>query len=402
MPFRTASGAWRGLGSAKFWFSILLLLPLVGFGVWSGAAERSASALGADASVTHRFDLWRAGLQMAFENPAGYGSGQSGSSFMQWYQALGRTEGYRTMVNSYLTFLVEQGWVHFAMAVFVALSFWFYTAPQADGKEIQTALRGAILAFLLAGFFSTTMEDWRLWVIPGGCAFVLAGLWLLARGWRGGLRPLCWALCATLALGCGLGVAGLLESRRDSVKRTFARTAGRCGVVSVAPNHRKTTKTIAFHSDEAVIGTMFGRRMRSMALECGAEIHLGDQPGVSPDLVVLAGDAVSSSSAMADVPLLLLAPAKMEEEKARAILGRKSRVLLLLPEIDEDGRSAFWRRFAEKSPREGLRCQTLSGVGTQVDWAWKQVIDGVCEDAGAKSLLGKVFIKKYVAYCGPT
>ena len=24
------------------------------------------------------------------------------------------------------------------------------------------------------------------------------------------------------------------------------------------------------------------------------------------------------------------------------------------------------------------------------------------KDAGAKSLLGKVFIKKYVAYCGPT
>ena len=69
----------------------------------------------------------------------------------------------------------------------------------------------------------------------------------------------------------------------------------------------------------------------------------------------------------------------MEEAQARAILDRKGRVLLLLPEIEEDGRSSFWRNLAGRNPRNGLVCRELGGVGTQVDWAWKQVVDCIRE-----------------------
>ena len=109
------------------------------------------------------------------------------------------------------------------------------------------------------------------------------------------------------------------------------------------------------------------------------KILLGNQSGTPADLVVLAGNAVNGASPREELPLLLLAPVKMKEDQARAILNRKGRVLLLLPEIDEDGRSEFWRDLAEKSPRAGLRCQNLAGVGTQVDWAWKQAIDAIRE-----------------------
>ncbi|MFZ4779742.1 MAG: O-antigen ligase family protein, partial [Terrimicrobiaceae bacterium] len=102
----------------KCWLSLFLIVLLICLAVWSGLASRSVEGLAEDASVTNRFDLWKAGVQMACENPAGFWSGQSGTEFMQWYQATDRTEGYRTMVNSYLTFLVEQGWRVFALSVF--------------------------------------------------------------------------------------------------------------------------------------------------------------------------------------------------------------------------------------------------------------------------------------------
>jgi len=42
-------------------------------------------------------------------------------------------------------------------------------------------------------------------------------------------------------------------------------------------------------------------------------------------------------------------------------------------------RLGFWRKLAEKSPRAGLVCNDLTGVGTQVDWAWQQVVDCISE-----------------------
>lgn len=100
-----------------------------GRGYYYRLGGRSAEAFGQDASVGNRIELWGSALQMAAENPRGFGTG-TGEQYMQWYQPLDRQQGYRTMVNSYLTFLV-------------------------------------------AGVFSTTMEEWRLWVIPAACTIVL-------------------------------------------------------------------------------------------------------------------------------------------------------------------------------------------------------------------------------------
>ena len=177
----------------------------------------------------------------------------------------------------------------------------------------------------------------------------------------------------------GVEVAGRLESRRDPLRRTFASVAGRRSVIGIAPNHGKVVKAIELRPDDAVLGPMFGKRMRSLALEDHVKVLLGNQSGKTADLVVLAGAAVNEALPSDERPLLLLAPVKIREDQARAILNRKGPVLLLLPEIDEDGRSGFWKDLAEKSPRAGLRCQNLTGAGTQIDWAWKQVIDAIRE-----------------------
>jgi hypothetical protein len=44
--------------------------------------------------------------------------------------------------------------------------------------------------------------------------------------------------------------------------------------------------------------------------------------------------------------------------------------LLLIPEIDEDGRSSWWKSH----PLPHTQMIPLEGVGTRIDWAWDSVI----------------------------
>ena len=63
-----------------------------------------------DRSVTNRVALWKGGLELMAISPLrGWGWGESGASFMHWTQPVGRAEGYKSMVNSYLTVGVEGG-----------------------------------------------------------------------------------------------------------------------------------------------------------------------------------------------------------------------------------------------------------------------------------------------------
>lgn len=51
---------------------------------------------------------------------------------------------------------------------------------------------------------------------------------------------------------------------------------------------------------------------------------------------------------------------------------------LLLPEIDEDGRSGYWRdRVEALEAKPQAVIVTLTGVGTRVEWAWNQVVEAV-------------------------
>lgn len=62
-----------------------------------------------DGSILNRLILWQGGLQMLADNPSGVGTGYSGLIFTGFYQPYGANLAFRTMVNSFLTFAVEQG-----------------------------------------------------------------------------------------------------------------------------------------------------------------------------------------------------------------------------------------------------------------------------------------------------
>jgi hypothetical protein len=361
---------------AEVWLSVLLGAVLAVGTMWNGLGDRSTEALGKDASVANRMELWNGALQMAAENVHGFGTGKSGEQYMQWYQPLERQEGYRTMVNSYLTFLVEQGWLWSAAILLGFVLFWVWTKPR-SGEPVTVALRGSIAAFLVAGIFSTTMEDWRLWVIPAACAVILV---TLAAGKRKRIEKTHLLATGGIVLaGCAaLLTVGALKSGKDPLRRGFGGDGKNRSVTTLAPATPKA-RSVGCIVDETVMGDQYPKLLREMALGAEVEILLGDRVK-DADRILCTGKSVHSQQSYPSKPLLLLAPEKILDSQLTALVARGGVARIMLPEIDEDGRVGFWDEVTEGALAANFQKTALSGVGNRVDWAWAQVIELVKAD----------------------
>ncbi len=355
----------------RMWFSGLLLCVLIGGTLWNGLGARSISALDNDRSVGNRFELWGSALQMAAENPRGFGSGKSGAQYMQWYQPLDRDERYRTMVNSYLTFLVEQGWL-FSLGILAAfILFWNWTRAE-EGQAFVMALRASLLAFLCAAVFSTTMEEIRLWILPVSVAFLLIIVSLRKR--RNLERRSLFGAASLAILGCvTLYMIGMVKSRSDSLLREFGRIGGHQTVISVEPLNA-VGRTLGCVLDERIVGDQYARLLREMAMKAKVRILLGDN-AKSADHILAMGQGVSHLSNSSASSLWLLVPEVMGTDDAAALTKRAKTVVIILPEIDEDGRVGFWEEISNGSLKEHFKVHTLSAVGNRVDWAWFEIIE---------------------------
>jgi hypothetical protein len=348
--------------------------------IWVGLGSRSLEPVTiGDASVGHRIILWRSALQMAAENPFGFGTGKSGQSYMQWYQTIDPTSGYRTMVNSYLTFLVEQGWLWFAV-VFLGTSLtWFWCVPgkpESVAAVLVAGLRASILAFMISGIFSTIMEEPILWIIPACCGFIL----------------ICWSLCTRVsfywpeaALATALPLVlisfmylyGLAQSEDDSLSRKFAngsdgRTVTELSLKQSSPE-RKTWVVVA---DAKVLGPYYGKLLRQLVVETGVKLELKSSADLRGpiDRLLLTGNAVKAPAIDSTLLTVLLSPSVISVADAQAWSTSSPRLILLIPSIDEDRRVRFWRDYMATSKPAHMTQTDLGGVGLRVDWAWEDVI----------------------------
>ncbi len=363
------------------------------------AAERSVAWVGQhEGSVDNRLALWQGGLRMIAENPWGVGAGSSGRAYMQWYEPLDLTAGYRTMVNSFLTYLVERGLAVFGLTILAAAILWTLTGP---GKKRETmpivagALRGSIVAFAVAGYFSTTMENPWLWIPPGVSLFVL--LTLRVRRARIAakmpLRPGASArpsllmvhppafILYPLAFILSLYVAGLLLDRNQPL--TIHLSADPDAPVEVTVRGEPGARELTVYPDSAVLGPDYGKLLRKLALDTHTSIRLINGTGVvAGGPAMLVGAAASRIHVEKGSVLILVAPGRMDEDGARQLLRDAKRVILLLPSYDEDGRVAFWQDSAAALASSRLHQRILEGVGVEVDWAW----DCVIQECSAQTL----------------
>lgn len=354
--------------------------------IFTQAAQRSVGWIGNhEGSVENRLVLWKGGLEMLAANPNGVGRGKSGELYMQWFQPSDMAARYRTLVNSYLTFAVEQGiWV-FGASLFLAVAIW-NIGGEVEGvgfsRDAVIGLQAVLLAFAVAGFFSTTMEEMKLWAAPILCAGVLVVLGLTVRKGAGLVVVLTRAAMMSLAL-CGiLYAAGWLLWRHEPLRITLHRHGEEWSAV-VEPSSRNPqgdSRRWRVIVDRDVMGEDYGKLVRRLALATGARITAGDSVGQVQlgEIILIAGEGVKRMSGVAGKNLVLLAPARMEEEEAAKILREAGAVKLLLPGFDEDGRVAFWKDAVANAHRSaGVETTLFDGVGTQVESAWDTVI-GKC------------------------
>jgi hypothetical protein len=221
-----------------------------------------------DRSITNRLEIWKRAPRMMVDAPYGWGLGQSGNAFMSWYQPLEKSERYRTLVNSHLTWLTEFGWpLHGAYvlswAMVLALCFGLgkarmpmplpESAADTENEDNKTKANGSSeptnysrftsrfqiglgvaagiwVAFGVASGFSSVAEEPLLWILPllslGGVliARVWQKIWPTSRAWGVAIVATLAVLAGLFAIGVsgvGMGDIGANGSGGSALKLTF-------------------------------------------------------------------------------------------------------------------------------------------------------------------------------------
>ena len=352
----------------------VMLATALGIAVFfagTNAAERSTQWVAKrEGSVENRFELWRGGLQMIAQIPQGVGQGKSGSAYMQWFQPLDSKTRYRTLVNSYLTLAVEQGVGVFALTLFGAAMLWRWSDVRRYTGwmgAMMIGARGSLVAFAVAGFFSTTMEEWVLWIVPAVCGFALL-LGVMRSHERRAIGTTA-LVAAMISLACcaGLYAVGWIAVARQPVKISC------CGEeVRIEPEGGAHGRDFVFSVDETVMGEDFGKLLRRLAIDQIATVHVNGSMQSQNQVFVATGETASRlSSEKQGLSLVLIAPARIETSDAREILKKAKSVTLFLPSFDDDGRVAFWKEAAAET---GIKPLQLEGVGSQVESAWDELV----------------------------
>jgi len=127
------------------------ILYFVGF-QWSRAGSSFSDLATVDRSVGNRVELWGGGLKMIAASPwRGWGAGESGRAYLNWFQDLERAERFTTMVNSYLSVAVEYGLPTFSLTLFILCLPVVYTWHFARSGNGVSLAAGAVLISLVSG-----------------------------------------------------------------------------------------------------------------------------------------------------------------------------------------------------------------------------------------------------------
>jgi len=153
---------------------LLCLAVVLGYMIHIGASRRYVQGISeTDNSIQNRIEIWKKAPQMMVNAPRGWGLGQSGLAYLQWYQPTERDQSYRTLVNSHLTWLVEFGWVgrYFYIAGWVVALVLCLIKRQ---QKLYPIPLGVWLVFAVSATFSSVAESLTLWMLP--VVFLLGSL----------------------------------------------------------------------------------------------------------------------------------------------------------------------------------------------------------------------------------
>ena len=252
----------------------------------SGLSRRMTDGFsGDDRSVTNRFDVWGKVPQMMHDSPWGWGFGNSGAAYMNWYQPLDRLERYRTLVNSHLTWFVEMGWIGtFVWVVAWVTLLWFGIFIGFKFRRWTCAAQ--LLCLAISGGFSSVLESTWLWIIP--IALVLYEVTMFRNEMLH-----CFRRCAIWGVGCGVGLVALMFVG-VKISCTESRILKTVGCVEYRGENRICWVVV---DNDALGGVNYPRILRECAARCRLVTFrfikdVGDLPD-GAEVVVFCGKAES-------------------------------------------------------------------------------------------------------------
>lgn len=260
-----------------------------------GFSSRLAHGVpGKDASVDNRLVIWKTVPRMIADSPDGWGEGQSGNAYMNWYQPLDMDERYRTLVSSPLTHLAETG--NLGRFATFACAFLLAGVLLAHLKKKNDAIPLAVWsAFFTASLFSTVTENGILWMPPLATLLSIRcfprRLFLLAP------------LCAALSFAALHALATV--QNREGTSLVYNRTENRLALGGGHP-----AKWMVY--DKKTIGTPesgYGRTIRAWLKEngnrtnaIGIAFNIAALPKEA-ERIVLCGDAAATNAIPSLPPL---------------------------------------------------------------------------------------------------
>lgn len=356
------------------------LLLLVIYSQQLGVNERMAAvASGEDGSSNVRVALYSAGMAMLAAAPGGWGTGEAGNVYGQWYQEIGDGRSYLSLVNSHLTWMSERGLL-FRFLYIAAWCFALLLCLPLPWTPLRAVALGCWLTLGICGFFSSVLTLPWLWVVPGllllFCLVQRFGL----KDWPGARA---WLACGGVAV---LGFGGL-----HGAAYVFATAHPiQAGPERVEIGERPGAVAL-LAPDRQVLGDKYGHTIREHLDEVGGYTVLRESPAPVKlegfEKVVLSGSLPQTGlDGFAGEILWLNPPAGVEEAALRALDGTS--VTVVVGGMGDWRRSRRWAALSDERAEWDL--VGLRGVADFVpDWPrYLEPLAGVLERSGESAVGG--------------
>lgn len=341
------------------------VLLMIAFTFYLDAHERYGQGVfQEDRSVTNRLKVWKVVPAMMADAPTGWGIGNAGKAFMQWYQPTHQNELYRTLVNSHLTWLVEFSWPLRFLYLFAWAAIFLICFPTKKSSWYAVPL-GIWLSFGTAAFFSSVAESIWLWIVPSLSLVAVIGNRWRTMQWP---RTMAWvmpisvaSLCCASFLMVGKGATEISGSKDRVVigKKVplvwlvvDERTLGSYGFA------KSLRKYLAEHPTDRSIGIVRSLVFLPESLSGTTIVVAGSPEGCNQE--IMRRLAASASR------LLLLSPGYYPQE-AGIICDAKSSVEVVFGEFSQSPFLMAWE--------EAGKVRRISGAGDFFP-TWPQIVFG--------------------------
>jgi hypothetical protein len=245
---------------------------LLGCALQIGAARRLTRSLpDSDASVGNRLMVWSAAPRMLVDAPTGWGLGNGGDAYTQWYQPLSNLEKYRSLVSTHLTKIVELGIIGGAVYIWL----WFFlilgSLHIAHRLPSVAAVASAIVCHAVAAMFTNLERHPTAWGVPGICGILVIALIAIQYRNFGFSRVALFSGLASFCIIAALLLAAAFTSR-DSLPITHSGTLTTVG---------KQNPSVLVAVDRKVLGLEYGKTFRKTLLRDPKLQQIVESEGIS-------------------------------------------------------------------------------------------------------------------------